>query len=147
MKQTWTIRDIEQLKADGKIRDFTRPPAPAKTGGRKVAKHYPKRSKEKDWIGWNLLAWCSERGLVHEEEYRFDAVRKWRLDYAIKEIMVGLEYNGVFSEKSRHLTAVGHTGDTNKLNAAQAQGWRIIQLTPLNYKELINELNKYYERI
>lgn len=46
------------------------------------------------------------------------------------------------SEKSRHLTAVGHTGDPNKLNAAQAQGWKVIQLSPLNYKQLLTELNK-----
>jgi len=110
-----TISHIQQLKKDGKIVAYTLPKESNKPGGRKVAKHFTKRSKEKDWIGWNLLCWTMEK-------------------------CVG--YNGVFSEKSRHLTAVGHTGDLNKLNSAQAQGWKVIQLSPLNYKQLLTELNK-----
>lgn len=143
MRQTWTIREIERLKADGKIRGFTAPATKPAAGGRKVAKHFPKRSKEKDWIGWNLLAWCSERGLVYEEEYRFDAAKKYRADYAIPALKILIEYEGLFSEKSGHTTAKGYTKDTNKYNLAASNGWTVLRFTALNYKELINELNKH----
>lgn len=138
----WTIQKIAQLKKDGKIVAYTLPKESNKPGGRKTSKHFAKRSKEKEWIGWNLLCWTMEKCVGLEEEYRFDEVRRWRFDWCIPALKLAIEYNGVFSDKSRHLTAVGHTGDLNKLNAAQAQGWKVIQLSPLNYKELLTELNK-----
>lgn len=143
MRQNWTIQRIEQLKAAGKIRDYKAPIRKPAAGGRKVGKCFPKRSKEKDWIGWNLLAWCSERGLVYEEEYRFDTVKKYRADYAIPALKILIEYEGLFSEKSGHTTAKGYTKDTNKYNLAAANGWTVLRFTALNYKELITELNKH----
>lgn len=138
----WTIQKIAQLKKDGKIVAYTLPKESNKPGGRKVARHFTKRSKEKDWIGWNLLCFCQERGLVHEEDYRFHTERKWEFDWAIPAMMTAIEYEGLFSDKSRHTTAKGYTGDAQKYNAAASLGWRVLRFTALNYKELLTELNK-----
>lgn len=134
------------MKANGTIQGYQvkNPEKRSKeTGGRVVAKHWEKRSKEKDFIGWNLLYWANKNMVTLEEEFKFHPERKWRFDWAIESMKLAIEYNGIMSDKSRHTTVSGYTGDMNKINSAQAMGWRIIQLTPLNYKELFTELNKY----
>jgi hypothetical protein len=74
-------------------------------------------------------------------EYKFHPFRKWRFDFAIPDKLVAVEYNGVFSNKSRHITAVGHTGDCEKLNQAQILGWRVLQYTPLSKEaDILNDL-------
>lgn len=137
----WNRSDLEQLQKNGKIRGF-HIPKEEKVHGKKVTKHFQKRSKEKDWIGWNLLYWCNARCLELREDYRFHPERKWAYDWAVPSLKIAVEYEGLFSEKSRHTTAKGYTGDTNKYNAGQALGWKIIRLTALNYTTMIVELNK-----
>lgn len=135
-----TISWAENLLKEGKIRAFTVTKRNPIAGAGKLLKP----SKEKAWIAWNLLAWCYERELELKVEHRFHPVRLWRFDWCIPGIMVAVEYNGVFSDKSRHLTAKGHSGDADKLNAAQSRGWRVIQVTPLNYKTLLTQLNNLW---
>lgn len=143
-----TIRDIEKLQNQGKIKGYSYAKPRAKAYGRKQSKHFPKRSKEKNWMSWNLLYFCNQHALQLLEEYRFDtAGRKWRLDWYIPAIKTGIEYNGIMSAKSRHTTITGYTGDMNKLNAAQQQGIRVLQFTPLNYKQLLTELNKLVQNV
>lgn len=142
MKTIWTIAHIEKLKKEGKIVGYEEPKKPL-PGGRKVGKHFKKRSKAKDFIGWNLLVWCQERGLVHEEEYVFAPPRKFAFDYAIEALKLAIEYEGLMSEKSGHTTVTGYTKDTEKYNLAQALGWKVIRFTALNYESLITELNKH----
>lgn len=63
------------------------------------------------------------------EEVRFDAKRKWRFDFAWPAQKVAVEVNGeAWQTKGggRH----GKAADLEKLNAAQAQGWRVFQYTP-----------------
>lgn len=116
---------------------------PAGTGGRIVAKHFTKRaSKEKDWMGWNLLYWCNEKAVTLEEEYRFMEDRRFRFDWAIPSLKIAIEYEGLFSEKSGHTTPKGYTKDADKYNSAQQLGWIVLRFTPLNYKNLLAELNK-----
>ena len=134
MKANGTIQGYQVKNPENRTKE---------TGGRVVAKHWEKRSKEKDYIGWNLLYWTNKNMVTLEEEFKFHPERKWRFDWAIESMKLAIEYNGIMSEKSRHTTISGYTGDMNKINAAQAMGWRIIQLTPLNYKDLFTELNKY----
>jgi hypothetical protein len=137
----WNEQRVRELKGSGKIRDYHIPKT-EKVDGKMVAKHFQKRSKEKDWIGWNLLYWCNERCFGLREEFRFAEPRRWKFDWAIECIKVAVEYEGLFSEKSRHTTAKGFTGDTDKYNHAQALGWKVIRLTALNYKTMLQELNK-----
>lgn len=115
--------------------------------GKIVTKHFRKKSTEKNWMGWNLLAWCNEKGLQLHEEYKFENTRRWRFDWAIPALMIAVEYEGLFSEKSRHTTPNGFTGDSNKYNHAQMKGWKVLRFTALNYNTLITQLNQVYETL
>ncbi|ACU61310.1 PDDEXK family nuclease [Chitinophaga pinensis] len=94
------------------------------------------------WMGGQLAAWALETGIMVEREWRFHPVRKWRFDFALPDKKIGIEYDGLVSAKSRHTTLEGFTGDTDKLNAAQALGWRVLRFTVKNYKTVIIELEK-----
>jgi hypothetical protein len=73
-------------------------------------------------------------------EYRFHPIRKWRFDYAIPERKIAIEYNGIMSAKSRHTTVIGYSNDLEKINQAQLLGWKVLQYTPLNVGQLVDDL-------
>ena len=75
-----------------------------------------------------------------ESEYRFHPVRKFRFDIALVEHNLGIEYEGILSEQSRHSTVTGYTMDTYKYNLAQIEGWKVLRYTALNYKNVVNDL-------
>lgn len=140
MTTHFTIPHIEKLLKEGKIRGYTVTPKNKAKG----SPPFPKPSKEKGWISWNLKIWCLERGYELKAEYRFHPERKFRFDWAIPEIMIAIEYEGLMSEKSGHTTISGYTKDTEKYNLAQAAGWRIIRVTALNYKSVLTELDRLW---
>lgn len=74
------------------------------------------------------------------EEYRFHPKRRWRFDFAIPELMIGIEYEGLVSEKSGHTTFKGYTKDTEKYNEAQKLGWIVLRYTALNYRNFTEDL-------
>jgi hypothetical protein len=145
---TWSLKHIEQLKAEGKIRDYIDTRKTQKStkkthdqGGRKVSKHFPKRSKEKDWIAWNLLYWCNEHAVSLEEEYRFHPERKWRFDWCIPSLLIAIEYEGgIFMKKSGHSNFAGQNRDIDKYNSAQSLGWKVTRLNAVNYQTLLDYL-------
>jgi len=106
-----------------------------------------KDSKAKKDINSWLWAWCREKGLELKLEQEFHPARKWRFDWQIPKLMIGIEYNGIMSDKSRHTTVVGYTGDMEKINAAQSLGWTVLQYTPLNYKSLISDVEKIFDKL
>jgi hypothetical protein len=138
------LQQLKQSKVWEQNKHKFENPSP-KTGGKKVAKHFPRASKEKDFIAWNLLYWCNEHAVVSEDEYKFHPERKFRFDHAIPSLMIAVEYEGLFSDKSGHTTPGGYTKDTDKYNLAQSMGWIVIRLTAMNYKSLIKELNNAYQ--
>lgn len=136
----YTERKLEQLKKSGNIKGFK---LQASSCTQKNSNNIPKRSKEKEWLSWNLMYWSNEKALILETEYRFDDTRKWRSDWALPALKILIEYEGLFSDKSRHTTVKGFTGDTDKYNRAQALGWKVIRLTAINYKTALTELNNF----
>lgn len=65
-----------------------------------------------------------------EFEYRFDAVRKWRFDFAYPDRMLAIEVEGVlWRSAGRHQTAYGLEMDCQKYNSAILQGWRVLRFT------------------
>ncbi len=114
--------------------------------GKIVARHFKKKSKEKDWMGLNLFLWCSEKGMKLMEEYRFHPERKWRADYFIGELKCVIEYEGLFSETSRHTTAKGYSGDTDKYREAAKIGLTVLRYTAMNYKQVLQDLNDLYNQ-
>lgn len=89
-----------------------------------------------------IIAYLSTQNIEFIPEYKFLPDRKFRFDIAIPSMMVGIEYEGLFSDKSGHTTAGGFIKDTQKYNLAQINGWKVLRYTANNYKEFINDINQ-----
>lgn len=68
-------------------------------------------------------------------EYRFHPLRKWRFDFAWPESKLALEIDGGIWFGGRHTHGAGWLKDQEKLNTAQAMGWRILHRTPSNMND------------
>lgn len=74
---------------------------------------------------------CAAVGLPEPiAEHRFDASRKWRLDWAWPEQKIALEQEGGIWIQGRHSRGAGMVKDFEKYNAAAAAGWRVLKATP-----------------
>lgn len=87
-----------------------------------------------------LLGDLTYSGVKFEREYQFNPERKFRFDIAFPEHRLAIEYEGIFSNKSRHTTSTGYTNDAEKYNLAQASGWRVLRYTAMNIKNAMNDL-------
>jgi very-short-patch-repair endonuclease len=63
------------------------------------------------------------------EEHRFDAVRKWRFDFAWPSRMLAVEVEGGTHSGGRHTRGAGYAADCEKYNAATISGWRVLRFT------------------
>lgn len=137
-------KEFEELKAKGKFRCITET---TKKYSGKTPKNIPgkkKRNKAKEKINTDLWAFARENKLELKKEFVFHPDRKWRFDYCFPGLMTAIEYEGLMSEKSRHTTVSGFTGDAEKYNAAQRLGWKVMRYTAKNYRSILNDLNKIY---
>lgn len=100
-------------------------------------------SREKAWINEQLMEFTEVRCLKLKREYKFHYARAWRFDWAIPALKIAIEYEGIFSEKSRHTTHSGFTGDTDKYNDAQGLGWTVYRYTAMNYESLTSDLQSH----
>jgi len=78
--------------------------------------------------------------LEYAEEYRFHPVRMWRFDLAVPSLKLAIEYQGHGATGGTrhiggHASLGGLTGDCEKLNAAQALGWRVLKFTALYFRQ------------
>lgn len=73
----------------------------------------------------------AEIGVKTVPEYRFDPDRRFRFDLCCIEMRIGFEVNGHFEGKH----GVGWSGDSEKMNLAQMQGWRVISF---HNKDVLN---------
>jgi very-short-patch-repair endonuclease len=136
----FSMHDIERLQKEKKIRGYNAPEKiVVKAGGRNAGQQ---RSAAKEWLAWNLPYWCNERAVTLETEFGFHPARKWRFDYAIPSLKIAIEYEGIFADKSRHTTFKGYNADADKYNTAAVMGWRVIRLTAMNYKNVLQQLNE-----
>ena len=135
---SWTLTHIEQLKAKGQIRGFV-DKKPRKKEAKIRAKD--KVSYEKLFIDAYLISYCQEHGVELYRELKFAEDRKFRFDWAIKELMIAVEYEGIFSKKSRHTTQSGYSKDTEKYNLAASLGWQVYRYTAGTYKNIVIDLN------
>lgn len=104
-------------------------------------------SKQRALFGLLVEHTCKELGLKLEKEYLFATGRKFRFDYAIPEIMVACEYEGILAGKARHTTITGYTNDCIKYNLATVNGWKVLRYTAINYSGVdadIKEIFKHY---
>jgi len=134
----WTKKDIERTGLKHNLHDL-----PQKNNA--LLKKVTSKSKisvEKETI--KTLLWVLHReGKIPEyvEELVFDDVMKFRFDWAITSLKIAIEYEGIFSNKSRHTTISGYTEDCEKYNLAIANGWRVLRYTAINYTNLQKDLN------
>lgn len=77
------------------------------------------------------------------QEFKFCDDRKFRFDFYIEKYKIGIEYDGIFSEKSRHTTAKGFTMDCEKMNLSTILGYKIFRYTILNYKDFEQNLKDF----
>lgn len=66
-------------------------------------------------------------GISFEREYRFDANRKWRFDFAFPDSKLAVECEGAVWTNGRHTRGSGYTADIEKYNSATLQGWRVLR--------------------
>jgi len=62
-------------------------------------------------------------------EYRFDAIRRWKFDFAWPAQKVAVECEGGIWTSGRHTRGAGFESDCEKYNAATLQGWRVVRFT------------------
>jgi len=144
---TWTDNDLQNLKSKGlKIDDFRREatvlnPVPDVPKSQKVK--IQKISVEKNAIQLVLEILKHEKKIDDfVKELKFDPNRKFRFDWAIPNLMIAIEYEGIYSKKSRHTTVSGYSKDIEKYNLAITKGWRVLRYTADNYKNLETDLLK-----
>lgn len=67
---------------------------------------------------------------VPTPEFKFDADRKWRFDYAFPHVHVAVEVEGGAYSRGRHVRPLGFIADLEKYSEAAVQGWVVIRVTP-----------------
>ena len=84
-------------------------------------------------------------GVKYEKEFKFLSDRKFRFDWAvfIGENKIAIEYEGIYSDKSRHTTMSGFVGDCEKYNLAVVNGWKVLRYTSGSEINLENDLKTW----
>lgn len=134
---SWSKSDLEKLKLKGFKIDGEKPPDKLKKPAIKIEKISTEKRTIQIWLD-EFKKQGSIDGYVLE--HRFDKKRRFRFDWAIPTLMIAIEYEGIFSDKSRHLTVSGYSRDCIKYNLAILRGWRVLRYTSDNYKNLSEDL-------
>jgi len=93
--------------------------------------------------GGGMALLCQAYGLPQPEaEYRFDASRRWRFDFAWPDRRLAVEQEGGIWTNGRHTRGRGYLADLEKYNAATLAGWRVLRFTPeqINAGHCLNTL-------
>jgi hypothetical protein len=137
-------QQLKQLQQKGLIRGFRIPERKKGYSQEGIVKRDTlQKPKAILWLDMNLQLWSNDHALLLEMEYRFCTDRKWRFDYAWPAIKLALEYNGgIFMQKSGHSNMKGLHRDSEKINRATVEGWKVLQVTALNYTTVLKTLNE-----
>ena len=134
---SWTKELIKKLEKEGRIKTINIPPEPEK-------KSIIPKSIGKYKL--HIISVLEASGLNYESEFIFSNERKFRFDWAVPQILVAIEYEGIFSEKSGHTTLSGYKKDVEKYNLATKLGWKILRYTADNYLDFENDLKIIKEK-
>jgi len=129
-----TLEQVEKLVKDGKIKSYTID----KKGFKPVKEVKP------DPKGLaHIKSMLNTLNIPYETEYKFCKTRKFRADIAVLQYRLIIEYDGLFSAKSRHTTVTGFTNDHRKFNIATIEGWSVLKYTALNHAEFDNDIIQF----
>lgn len=129
----WNKSILQKLEKEGKIKSVTIPPEPIN----KI-----EIPKEIGPYKLHIATVLKRSGLNFTEELEFSPDRKFRFDWAINDLKVAIEYEGIFSEKSGHTSLTGYTKDVVKYNLATKLGWKVLRYTAKNYLDFETDLNE-----
>ena len=107
---------------------------------RNNTKQYKGGDTAKAFIFAALDKFCKEHNYELTTELKFLTDRKFRFDWAIEEIKLAVEYEGIKSKKSRHTTLTGYSRDSTKYNRAGLDKWTVLRYTALTYKDIDKDL-------
>ena len=91
----------------------------------------------------NFQVIAEAEGFKIEPEFQFCKTRKFRADWKVeangKSCLV--EYEGVFSGKSRHTGVLGYSNDCEKYNLAAICGYHVLRYTAKNFGNVLDDLD------
>ena len=62
-------------------------------------------------------------------EYKFHPTRRWRFDFAIPELKIGIECEGGIWVNGAHNRGKHFESDAEKYNAAMVEGWDVVRFS------------------
>lgn len=120
----WSASDIQKLADKGMVKDSDVPNKPIAAGIT------------------HIVEVLNRYSVKFEQEYRFNPKRRFRFDFYLNDLNVGIEYEGLMSEKSRHTTIEGYSKDAEKYNLASCNGIHVLRYTALNFNQFETDLIK-----
>lgn len=115
------------------------------TQRRRSKRHASKKSKLEETLALHMRS----VGIEYEREVRFHPVRKWRFDFAIVDLKIGIECEGLGAPgASRHTANDGFTRDCEKYNAATLLDWAVLRFTwnMIKSGHALNDIERLIER-
>lgn len=112
------------------------PPEKKKKAGVKIPKSKPKAIAQMEMVFSHLKS----RGIIFVAEYQFAPPRKFRFDFCCHRYKIACEYEGIFSDKSRHTSFKGYSRDGEKYNLAAINGWKVLRYTAMNYTNMLRDI-------
>lgn len=70
---------------------------------------------------------CKVHSLFPVREFRFDATRRWRFDFAFIDEMIAVEIEGGIWNNGAHTRGRHFESDCEKYNMAQISGWKVLR--------------------
>lgn len=98
-------------------------------------------SEGKQFIYLALQSFADQMHTKLTTEYKFHSKRKFRFDFCLEELMIAVEYEGIYSETSRHTFFTGFNRDCRKYNLAVLCGYRLLRYTAKTYKDIVDDLS------
>lgn len=134
---------LESLEIAEKRNKISKKRTKDRNSGKIISKLYPGKSKQKNFIESVLFEWTQQRGILLYGEYIFHDTRKFRFDWCVPDLKIAFEYEGIYSEVSRHTSIKGYNRDVEKYNEAQKLGWKVFRYTALNFRNVSQDLINY----
>ena len=75
-------------------------------------------------------------GCEIKSEHLFHPCRKWRIDFAIVNLKIGIEIEGGVWSNGAHTRGKGFVEDMEKYNSAATLGWVILRFTPQDLNKI-----------